>query len=326
VKVEAHVEVWPRDRPFRITGMVWTEHRSVTVILRDGVYRGVGECCGVFYKNETEEQILALIDSVRAAFAGGIDRRELLELLPASAARNALDCALWDLQAKQLRRPVWALAGQIQPRALLTTYTIGADAPPAMAERARSFRAARSIKLKLTGEDDDTERVRAVRAARPDAWLGVDANQGYTPQRFENLLPSLVDADVRLIEQPFAIGTEAQVSELDWPIPVAADESLQDLEDLDRLEGFDVVNLKLDKSGGLTRCLEIAAAAHERGFRLMVGCMGGTSLAMAPGFILGQRCDLVDLDGPIDLLRDRTPAATYADGHIYCPQTLWGGP
>jgi L-Ala-D/L-Glu epimerase len=326
LKIEACIECWPRLRPFRITGMTWTEHRGVSVIVRDGELSGRGECCGVFYKNETEEQILTQIDSVRDAFAQGVDRRALLDLLPAGAARNALDCALWDLEAKRLGRPVWALAGVNSPRALLTTYTIGAEAPAVMAERARAFSTATALKLKLTGERNDAERVRSVRAARPDVWLAIDANQAYSPQGFETLLPALIEARVQLIEQPFPIGADAHVSALDWPIAVAADESLQDLGDLDRIEAFDVVNLKLDKSGGLTRCLAIAREAKARGFRVMVGCMGGTSLAMAPGFVLGQLCDIVDLDGPIELRRDRTPAVVYENGCIFAPENLWGGP
>jgi L-alanine-DL-glutamate epimerase-like enolase superfamily enzyme len=196
-----------------------------------------------------------------------------------------------------------------------------------MAEGARQYLHARSLKLKLTGELDlDTARVRAVRAARPGAWIGVDANQGYRIEALNSLIPVLVEANVSLLEQPLARGHEADLQGYVSPVPIAADESALSLADVPGLVGrFDVVNIKLDKCGGLTEALAMARLARELGLQVMVGNMVGTSLAMAPGFVVGQLCDIVDLDGPTFLKRDRTPGARYADGKIWCGDDVWGG-
>ena len=319
------LERWPVRYPFRITGFTFTESEVVVVELRDGELRGRGEASGVYYKGESaalcRDQIGRVADRIRA----GISRVELLALLPAGGARNAVDCALWDLEAKQQRRPAWELAGLAPPRPLLTTQTLGADEPGQMAERARAFATARALKLKLTGNDVDAERVRAVRAARPDVWLAVDANQGFTRATLESLMPVLVEARVGLLEQPFAMGQERDMDDLRSPIPTAADESAQDLDDLQRLVGrFDAINIKLDKCGGLTRGLAIAARARELGMKVMVGCMTGTSLSVAPALLVGQLCDVVDLDSPLLLVHDRKPAVSYDDGYVCAPEALWG--
>jgi L-alanine-DL-glutamate epimerase-like enolase superfamily enzyme len=211
------------------------------------------------------------------------------------------------------------------PRPLTTTFTIGADTPAAMARAALDYESASAIKLKLTG-DDPIGCVRAVRAARPDVWLGVDANQGLTRASLERMLPALAEAGVELIEQPLPVGEDAALAGLGSPIAIAADESVQGLASLPALvTRYDVVNIKLDKCGGLTEGLAMAREARRLGLRVMVGCMSGTSLAMAPAFVLGQVCDLVDLDGPTFLSADRARPATYADGQIWCPEGLWGG-
>ena len=234
--------------------------------------------------------------------------------------------ALWDLEANRRREPVWRLAGMAAPRALTTTFTIGADTPAAMARAALAYDSARAIKLKLTA-DDPIGCVRAVRAARPDVWLGVDANQGLTRAKLQAILPNLVEADVELIEQPLPVGEDAALEGLDSPIAIAADESVQGLASLGALVArFDVVNIKLDKCGGLTEGLAMAREARRLGLRVMVGCMSGTSLSVAPAFVLGQVCDLVDLDGPTFLSADRARPATYLDGRIWCPDDLWGAP
>jgi L-alanine-DL-glutamate epimerase-like enolase superfamily enzyme len=255
-----------------------------------------------------------------------VTRQSLRELLPAGGARNALDCALWELEAFEAGRPVWELAGLEPPRPLLTTVTLGADAPDVMATGAKDYDYARALKLKLSGDVDvDIERVRAVRAARPDVWLGVDANQGYTADSISALIPVLMDCGVSLLEQPFRRGEDAQLDGLRLPLPVAADESCLDLSELGSLKGrFDVVNIKLDKCGGLTEGLLIAREAEAMGLKVMVGNMTGSSLAMAPAFVLGQLCDVVDLDGPLFLASDPTPNVSYAGGDITCPDGLWG--
>ncbi|HZT13506.1 MAG TPA: enolase C-terminal domain-like protein, partial [Candidatus Baltobacteraceae bacterium] len=203
---------------------------------------------------------------------------------------------------------------------------IGSDDPEQMAQRAREFADARALKLKLTGTGQDGACVRAVRAARPDVWLGVDANQGFTRETLGAVMPALVECGVQVIEQPFALDRDADMEGLNSPIPVAADESAQTAEDLPRLAGrFDVVNIKLDKCGGLTAGLAMARRARELGFKVMVGNMAGTSLAMAPAFVLGQLCDIVDLDGPLLFEADRAPSAEYREGRIWCSDSVWGG-
>ncbi|PZR72619.1 MAG: dipeptide epimerase [Chthoniobacterales bacterium] len=324
--LEVHNEELRLKEPFRISGYTF-ENAPVTVVtLRDGEFAGRGEASGVYYLNDTPDKMLATIEAKRDAIESGLTRDELRELLPAGGARNALDCALWELEARRANKPVWQLAGIEAPKPLLTTFTVSANDPELMAKGATGYTQARAIKLKLTGEvDDDTARVRAVRVARTDVWLGVDANQGYTRSTIEKLLPALVDARVSLLEQPCARGRESELDGVDHSIPIAADESVQGLDEVAVLAGrFDIVNIKLDKCGGLTEGLLIGARARELGMKVMVGNMIGTSLAMAPAFILGQQCDVVDLDGPIFLQGDRTPGVTYENGLINCDEVVWG--
>jgi L-alanine-DL-glutamate epimerase-like enolase superfamily enzyme len=325
MKLETRIERWPLAVPFRITGHVF-EHVDVLIAaLRDGDLVGHGEASGVYYRNESPETMLEQIEPVRRSVEQITAPEALLELLPPGGARNAVDCAWWDLEAKRSGCPAWQRAEVPSPRPLLTTWTLGAEDPQTMARGAERFSGARALKLKLTGEALDAERVRAVRAARPDVWLGVDANQGFTREGLERLLPVLMEAGVELIEQPFPAGQEESLDGLDCPIPIAADESVQDRADLRSVVGrVQVINIKLDKCGGLTEALALAHEARHRGLRLMVGNMVGTSLAMAPSFIVGQLCDIVDLDGPLLLGRDRTPGAQYQDGNIWCGPEIWG--
>jgi L-alanine-DL-glutamate epimerase-like enolase superfamily enzyme len=278
--------------------------------------------------NDTVQHAKAQIEALADRFAPPPSREELIELLPAGGARNAVDCALWDLESKLQGRPAWQIAGLPEPRPVLTTYTVSAAEPEVMASRARGFAKARALKLKLTGTDDDARRVRAVRAARPDAWIAVDGNQGFDRASLEALMPVLVDADVKLLEQPFPRDRDDDMDGLDSPIPLAADESAQDLNDLERLAGrVQIINIKLDKCGGLTRGFAMAARARELGLEPMVGCMIGTSLSVAPGLLLGQICTVVDLDAPIHLARDRSPSVVYDEsGSVFSPPNLWGAP
>jgi L-Ala-D/L-Glu epimerase len=325
MQVEVAAESWAYATPFRITNFVFTAAEVLLVTLRDGAHVGRGEASGVYYLGETPASMAAQIDAVRGAIEAGADREALRALLPPGGARNGLDAALWDLEAKRRGVPAWRIAGEAPSRALRTTFTVSAGPPEAVAEAARGFADARAIKLKLT-EDDPAGCVRAVRAARPDVWLGVDANQGLNRRTLEALLPALVEARVALIEQPIPVGQDASLDGLQSPIDLAADESVLTLADLPRLVGrYDMVNIKLDKCGGLTEGLAMAREARRLGLKVMVGCMSGTSLAIAPAFVLGQLCDLVDLDSPVFLAEDRTPAAAYADGDIWCPDALWGG-
>jgi len=328
--LQLSIDVQPVElaAPFRISGFVFERQDLVIVTLRDGSHRGRGEASGVYYLKDDPQKIVATIEAHRARIEQGIDRESLQKLLPPGGARNALDCALWELDAARAGRPVWELAGLRSVNPLVTTFTLGADEPAVMAEGARKYLHARALKLKLTGDlDIDIARVRAVRAARPGAWVGVDANQGYRIDALNSLIPVLVEANVSLLEQPLARGREADLQGYISPVPIAADESVLGLADVPGLVGrFDVVNIKLDKCGGLTEALAMARKAQELGLKVMVGNMVGTSLAMAPGFVLGQLCDIVDLDGPTFLKRDCIPGATYADGKIWCGEDIWGGP
>lgn len=327
VDIQIREEKWPLAAPFRITDRTFTELDIVVVMLRDGDLEGHGEAAGVYYHGETAFSMTTQMEAVREPIEAGVDREVLRRLLPAGGARNALDCALWDLEAKRAGQPVWQLAGLAAPRALLTTYTLGADEPAKMARGALAYAGARALKVKLTGEASDAERVRAVRAARPDVWIGVDANQGFTRESLERMLPVLVAARVGLIEQPLPIEQDAELEGLNSPIPIAADESVQGLSDVAALVGrFNVVNIKLDKCGGLTEALAMAEEARRLGLKIMVGNMLGTSLAMAPAFLVGQLCAVADLDGPLLLASDRSPGVTYEKGLIWCPQEVWGAP
>jgi L-Ala-D/L-Glu epimerase len=312
--------------PFRISGFVFEEQEVVVVTLDDGLHSGRGEASGVYYLNDTAQSMAEIIEGARGAIEAGIDRAALQGLLPPGGARNAVDCALWEFDAHRSSTPVWKLAQLPAPKRLLTTFTLGADDPAAMVAGARKYAQARALKLKLTGELDlDVERVRAVRAARPEVWMGVDANQGYAIDALDSLIGSLVGANVSLLEQPLKRGREADLQGYKSRIPIAADESALSLGDLPGLVGrFDVVNIKLDKCGGLTEGLAMAHEARRLGMRVMVGNMVGTSLAMAPAFVLGQLCDVVDLDGPIFLVKDRTPSMTYADGNAWSDDNVWG--
>ncbi len=327
LRLQATLKSWAIKAPFHITGYTFTAFDALIVELTDGQGNvGRGEAQGVYYHQDTPVTMLAQIESLRAQIEAGISREALQSLLPPGGARNVLDCALWDLEAKRAGQPVWQLAGFAPPKPLLTTYTLGADDPEKMAAGATAYTQAHALKLKLTDDGRSGERVLAVRRARPDVWLMVDANQGFSRESFARILPTLVEARVDVVEQPFPVGSEDWLDGLERPIRIAADESVQDHHDLARMVGrVDMINIKLDKCGGLTEALVIAAQARKLGFALMVGNMGGSSLAMAPSFVIGQLCDVVDLDGPLSLIEDFVPSVCYEDGRIWCPDALWGG-
>ncbi|MHB9879239.1 dipeptide epimerase [Pacificimonas sp. ICDLI1SI03] len=320
------VEDLKLNKPFRISGHLFTSTPVAVVTLSDGDNAGRGEATGVYYLDDNLDTMIAALQDVRGDIEAGIGRAGLQDRLPAGGARNALDCAYWELEARQTRRAVWDLAGIGEPRPLLTAFTLGAEAPDLMANAAADYSIARALKLKLTGDlAVDSERVRAVSRARPDCWLGVDANQGYDVKALAKLLPVLEAAGVSLLEQPLPRGAEADLDGFKCSIPLAADESALTRADLSGLVGrFDVVNIKLDKSGGLTEALAMAETARQLGLDVMVGNMTGSSLAMAPAFILGQLCDIVDLDGPTFLAQDRELSIEYRDGTVWCPETVWG--
>ena len=326
LRMHVAVEKLRLAKPFRISGFVFEVQDAVVVTLDDGTFRGQGEASGVYYLGDTAQTMSAAIEAVRGEIERGIDRVALQHLLPPGGARNAVDCAFWDLEAQRSGRDVWQLAGLPSVKPLVTTFTLGADEPAVMADGAREYANARALKMKLTGDlDVDIARVRAVRAARPEPWLGVDANQGYGIDALARLMPVLVDSNVALLEQPIRRGHEADLDGFRSPIPIAADESVLCLADIPaNAHRFDVINIKLDKCGGLTEALAMAHEARRLGLGVMVGNMVGTSLAMAPAFVVGQLCDIVDLDGPIFLESDREPGLTYEHGMVWCADNVWG--
>lgn len=326
LELEVAVETLRLAQPFRISGYVFTSSDVVVVTLRDGELQGRGEGGGVYYLGDDVPHMLGAIGAARSAIESGPTREELRSIMPPGGGRNAVDCALWELEAARAGVPVWRLAGQSNPQPLRTTFTLGADDPEAMADGARGYADARSIKVKLTGELDlDIARVKAVRAARPDVWLGVDGNQGFVIGQLDALVAALEKLDVALLEQPLARGRELDLNGYRSAVPIAGDESLLTLDDVAGAVGrFDVVNIKLDKCGGLTEGLLMAAEARRLGLGVMVGNMVGSSLAMAPAFVLGQGCDIVDLDGPTFLAEDRTPSVVYQAGTITAGPEVWG--
>lgn len=326
LKLTVDVERLEFSAPFRIAGFVFEHQDAILVTLEGEGLQGRGEACGVYYLNDTVASMVEAVEAQRGAIEAGIDRATLQELMPPGGARNAVDCALWELEARRTGKPVWELAGLGLPKPLVTTFTLGADSPSVMVEGARRYAEARALKLKLTGDLAlDVARVQAVRDARPDAWIGVDANQGYGRANLGPLIEELGKLKVSQIEQPLARGHEAELEGINSHIPLVADESALGFADLAGLVGrFDMVNIKLDKCGGLTEAMAMAREAHRLGLEVMVGNMMGSSLAMAPSFVVGQLCDVVDLDGPTFLRRDRTPGVTYSKGMIWVDEAVWG--
>ncbi len=324
--LDIRTERWPFNEPFRIAGHVIADAAVVHVALTQGGVTGEGEASGVFYRSEIPESIAAQIESVRPAIEAGLTRDALRDVLPAGGARNAIDCALWDIESKRTGRSAWEIAGLPAADTIATTFTIGADTPEKMAAVAHGYGIAPRLKVKLTGAGD-VERLTAIRDARPDAWISVDANQGYTRAGLEALLPVLQVLDIAMIEQPLPAGRDADLDGLNSPIPLAADESVQTLADVAGARGrFEFVNIKLDKCGGLTEALLMVDAIRAAGMRPMVGCMAGTSRAMIPGALLGQLCDIVDMDGAMFLARDSAPSVLYHNGVLTLPRQGWGQP
>ncbi len=326
MQLTAEAESWPLAQAFTISRGTKTHARPVVATLGDGALRGRGECVPYARYGETVESVLAQIESQRAALESGELTREALQAaLPAGAARNALDCALWDLEAKRAGEPAWRLAGRPEPGPVTTVYTLSLDTPENMGRQAAANAQRPILKLKLTGPED-LERVRAVRAHALAADIVVDANEGWTPEHYRKLAPALADLGVTMIEQPFPAGEDEALDNLDRPVPLCADESCHDAATLDALVGrYDIVNLKLDKTGGLTEGLRLKARAAELGFELMVGCMVATSLAMAPAVLLAQGARVVDLDGPLLLAQDRDHGLRFEGSLVHPPEpALWG--
>ena len=324
MRIETREETWALKQPFRISRGSRTETRVVVVTVSDGKQIGRGEAVPIARYNQTTASVLAQIESIKGA--ADLDRRKIQKLLPPGAARNALDCALWDLEAKLSGRRAWEVANiQIVP-SVETSFTISLDAPEKMGLAARANADAPILKLKLGGDDLDLARVEAVRENAPATRLFIDANESWSAQHYRDIAPSLSELGVELIEQPFPADGDEILETVDHPVPICADESCHTSADLPRLtRRYEVVNIKLDKTGGLTEALVLAERARENDFKLLIGCMVCTSLGIAPARLLVSAAGWIDLDGPLLLARDRPHPVPYDNGNIGIPPPeLWG--
>ena len=322
--LDAHGQSWPLGKPFRIARGSRTEARVVVATVTNGNYAGRGEATPIARYGQSAASVLAQIESMKREKS--LDRQQIQKYLPAGAARNALDCALWDLEAKVSGKRAWELANLPIVPEVETSFTISLDTPAAMAAAAKANASAPILKLKLNGDDVDLARVETVRKAAPATRLLIDANESWSPSHYRETVPALKELGVELIEQPFPSDADEVLETLDHPVPVCADESCHTSADLACLtKRYELINVKLDKTGGLTEALRLTEQARESGFRLLIGCMVGTSLSMAPPRLLASTADYVDLDGPLLLARDREHGLAYHGGKIGIPsRKLWG--
>ncbi|MBR0874622.1 dipeptide epimerase [Bradyrhizobium tropiciagri] len=325
ISLSARIERWPIAGSFTISRGAKTEAVVVVAEVSQGGFTGRGECVPYPRYGETPEATLQAVLAMQAPLANGIDRSALQAAMPAGAARNALDCALADLEAKRAGERIWSLLGRPAPEPRTTAYTISLGTPEVMAEATAKAAHRALLKIKLGG-DGDAARIAAVRKAAPSSELIVDANEAWTEDNLAANLKACADAGVTLIEQPLPAGKDEALARIDRPVMVCADESVHDRASLEALRGrYDAVNIKLDKTGGLTEALAMADAADALGFEIMIGCMVATSLSMAPAMLIAQGARFVDLDGPLLLARDRDHGLRYAGSLVYPPDAaLWG--
>ena len=318
-------ESWPIAGAFTISRGSKTTAEVVVVTLEEDGYTGRGECVPYPRYRETVEGVVASLEAARAKIEAGFSHADITNIVKPCAARNALDCALWDLEAKRAKKPVWQLALLQQPHPMVTAYTLSLDTPEAMAKVAAAVKHRPLLKLKL-GREGDAERLRLIRAAAPTSRLIIDANEAWTPANLPGLLKVCAEVGVELIEQPLPAADDEALRHIAHDVPVCADESAHDRRNLQDLVGkYDAINIKLDKTGGLTEALASAHAARELNFKIMVGCMLATSLAMAPAMLVAQLAHVIDLDGPLLLARDRNPGITFDGSLMYPPPPeLWG--
>ncbi len=324
-RLSVAVERFPIAGAFTISRGSRTEAVVVVATVEDGAARGRGECVPYARYGETVESVAAALEEQAQWIADEGGRFELAERMKPGAARNALDCALWDCEAKRIGRPAYELAGLAAPEPVTTAYTLSLGTPEAMEAAARAASHRPLLKVKLGGEGDP-ERIAAVRRGAPVSRLIVDANEAWRAETIVSNLAACAAAGVGLIEQPLPAGDDGLLAEIDRTIPICADESLHDRADLDALaRRYDAINIKLDKAGGLTEALKLVHEARARGFEIMVGCMVGSSLAMAPAMLLAHHAAYVDLDGPLLLARDRAPGLRYEGSTVHPPlPELWG--
>lgn len=325
VRLTVAAEVWPIRGVFRISRGARTESRVVVVTLEADGVRGRGECLPYARYDERVEGVMEQVQRLEDDLRPGLDRDALQDRLPPGAARNAVDCAMWDLDAKRSGTPVWRLADLPEPVPLTSAFTVSLAEPEEMADAAGRNADRPLLKLKITG-DRDVERVRAVHQAAPHARLIVDANEAWSPETFADVAPAIAELGVEMIEQPFPAGRDETLIDLEHPVPVCADEACHTSDDVEALaDRYDAVNIKLDKTGGLTEALRLARAAQAAGLDVMVGCMVGTSLGIAPAALLGWAARWVDLDAPLWMARDREPAMRFEGSVVYPPpRELWG--
>jgi L-alanine-DL-glutamate epimerase-like enolase superfamily enzyme len=324
-QLTVETERFPLARAFTIARGSKTEAEVVTCTIAEGGHRGRGECVPYRRYGETVEGVVAAISAMAAAIEAGMDRAGLAEAMPAGAARNAIDCALWDLEARRSGKPAHLAAGVPVMRPLTTAVTLSLGAPEEMAADARAQAHRPLLKVKV-GAEGDAERIRAVAGAAPGARIILDANEGWTAANIEENLAAAARHGVALVEQPLPAGADQMLREIRHPVPICADESAHTAAGMEALVGlYEAVNIKLDKSGGLTEALAMRERARALGFGVMVGCMVGTSLGMAPALIVAQGADFVDLDGPLLLARDREPGLSYEGSTVLPPASgLWG--
>ncbi len=318
-------ESWPIAGAFTISRGSKTTAEVVVVTLAEDGHQGRGECVPYPRYHESVDGIVASLEQARSRIEAGFTHADIPRLVQPRAARNALDCALWDLEAKRAQKPVWQLALLDQPRPMVTAYTLSLDTPEAMAKAAAEAAHRPLLKLKLGG-DGDAERLRLIREAVPAIRLIIDANEGWTPGELPNLLKACASARVELIEQPLPAADDEALRHISHEVAICADESAHDRENLQALVGkYDAINIKLDKTGGLTEALALAQTAKDMNFKIMVGCMLATSLAMAPAMLVAQSAYVIDLDGPLLLARDRNPGISFDGSVMYPPPPdLWG--
>ena len=325
IVLAVRTESWPIRGTFTISRGSKSAAEVVVVELSRGPDVGRGEAVPYARYGESTESVVAQIEGLHGPLAEGLDRHGLQALLPAGAARNAVDLAFWDLECKASGKRHWEIAGLPAPGPVTTAYTLSLDSVEAMGRKAAENAERPLLKLKLAGPED-LDRVAAVRASAPKARLIVDANEGWSAEQYAALAPELARLGVEMIEQPLPAGQDAALAGIERPLPVCADESCHDTATLAELAGrYDMINIKLDKTGGLTEALKLKSAAEAAGYGIMVGCMLATSLAMAPGVLLAQGVPVVDLDGPLLLAEDRDPALRIEDSLVYPPESaLWG--
>lgn len=323
-KIKISSKSWPLHKPFKISRDVHTHAETIICEVSNGSHSGRGEAAGVSYRGETIATIRRQLEQVAAKVENGISRDELATLLPAGGARNALDCALWDLEAKYSGKTIWQLLGW-KPVAITTVYTVGIDEPGNMQKDAARHSDYPILKVKV-GIGDPLTQISSIRAGSPNAAIVIDANQAWSVADLEQYASPLKELGVEMIEQPMSTRDDEALRDYESPLPLCADESCATTADLDRLQGlYSMVNIKLDKTGGLTEALKLAKKAGEMGFELMVGNMLGSSLAMAPSFVIAQRCRYVDIDGPLLQAEDCDHAMHYEHGRVevFSPK-LWG--